>query len=111
MTDEALAALPEMERALYENVPTWAVFAFAIAVFAGTLGCILLLLRKKLATTIFIISLLAILVQMFYNFFIFLGKATEVYGPESMIMPVMVVITGFFLVWHARKCNANGWLS
>ncbi len=111
MTEEALVALPEMERAMYENVPAWATAAFAIAVFAGALGCILLLLRKKLAITVFAISLVAILVQMIYNFFIHLGKATEVYGPESMIMPVMVIIIGFFLVWYSRRCNAKGWLS
>ena len=111
MTEEALVALPEAERAMYENVPAWATAAFAIAVFAGVLGCILLLLRKKLATTVLLISLAAILVQMFYNFFIYLGKATEVYGPGSIIMPVMVIIIGFFLVWHTRKSNVKGWLS
>ena len=70
MTDEALAALPEAERAINENYPAWATAAFAIAVFGGAIGCILLLLRKKMATTLFIVSLIGILVQMIYNFII-----------------------------------------
>ena len=35
MTDEVIAALPDAERALYENVPAWVTGAFAIAVFGG----------------------------------------------------------------------------
>ena len=57
MTDEALAALPAEQQALYENVPAWVTGAFALAVFGGLLGCILLLMKKKLAALLFIISL------------------------------------------------------
>lgn len=109
MTDEAIAALPEAERAMAENYPAWATAAFAIAVFGGALGCILLLLRKKLANPIFIISLIGILVQMTYNLMI--SKAAEVYGPGGMIMPIMVILIGFFLVWYSKQSTAKGWLS
>lgn len=109
MTDEALAVLPEAERAINENYPAWATAAFAIAVFGGTIGCILLLLRKKMATTLFIVSLIGILVQMTYNFM--MSKATEVYGPGGMIMPVMVILIGFFLVWYSRQSTTKDWLS
>lgn len=109
MTDEMLAALPEAERALYENVPAWVTAAFAIAVFGGALACLLLLMRKKLAKLVFMISLIAVIVQMIYNFF--MSKAAEVYGPGGMIMPVMVIIISIFLVWYARKADEKGWLS
>ena len=56
MTPEAIQALPQEQRALYESVPSWATAAFAIAVWGGTLACILLLLRTKLATIVFILS-------------------------------------------------------
>jgi hypothetical protein len=109
MTDEALAALPEAQRALYDNLPAWVTAAFAIAVFGGALGCILLLLRKKLATSILAVSLIAILVQMTYN--LFMSKASEVYGPGGMIMPVMVIVIGLFLVWYSKSVDTKGWLS
>ena len=109
MTDEVKAALPEAERALYENVPVWVTAAFAIAVFGGLLGCILLLMRKKLATFIFLISLAAIIVQMIYNFF--MSKAAEVYGPGGMIMPIMVIAIGFLLYFYSKKADEKGWLS
>ena len=109
MTDEDLAALPENQRALYENVPAWVTAAFSIAVFGGALGCVLLLLRKKMATTVFVISFVAILAQMTYNFFI--SKAVEVYGPGGMIMPIMVIIIGFFLIYYSKRAANYGWIS
>ena len=54
MAPEALNALPEAERALYENVPGWATGAFAFAVSGGVLGCVLLLLRNGYALPVFI---------------------------------------------------------
>lgn len=109
MTDEVIAALPDAERALYENVPAWVTGAFAIAVFGGALGCVLLLFRKKLASLVFIISLVGIVAQMVYSFM--LSKAAEVYGPGGMVMPVMVVLIGVFLVWYSKQATAKGWLS
>jgi uncharacterized membrane protein len=109
MTDDEKALLPEAERALYSDIPAWATAAFAFAVFGGLLGAIAILLRKKWATPLFIISLLGILVQMIYNFFI--SGAMDVYGPGGMIMPVMVLIIGFFLVYYSKKATANGWLN
>ena len=70
MTDEAKALLPEAERAMYNDIPAWATAAFAFAVFGGLLGALAMLLRKKWATPLFIISLLGILVQMTYSFFV-----------------------------------------
>jgi hypothetical protein len=108
MSPEALQALPDEERALYESAPSWATGAFAIAVWGGALGCLLLLLRRKLATPILIISLAGIVVQMYYNLFI--SNSMEVYGPGGMIRPIMVIAIAIFLIWFARKATANGWL-
>ena len=108
MTPEALEMLPEAERALYNDIPMWATSAFAIAVWGGVLGAIFMLLRKKWAKTLFIISLIGIIVQMVYNLFI--SGAMDVYGPGGMIMPVMVIIIGIFLVWYCNKAIAQGYL-
>ncbi len=109
MTAEELFALPPEEQVLYENIPAWVTAAFALAVFGGSLGCILLLLRKKLATLVFIISFVSILAQMTYN--LLMSKVMEVYGPVGFIMPVMVIAVGAFLVWYSRKTQAQGILS
>ena len=109
MTADDLAAMPLEVQALYENIPAWVTAAFALAVFGGALGCILLLLRKKLATFVFIISFVSILVQMTH--WLLMSKAIEVYGPGGMIMPVMVIVIGAFLVLYSREMKSQGVLS
>jgi hypothetical protein len=109
MSPEALQALPEKERTLMESVPGWATGAFAVAVWGGALGCVLLLLKRKLATPILVLSFIGVLVQMYHSFFI--SNSIEVYGPGGMVMPIMVLIIGMFLIWFSRKSTANGWIS
>ncbi len=106
MTDEDLAALPQEQQALYENIPSWVTAAFAIAVFGGTLACILLLLRKKLATTIFTVSLLGIIAQNSHTFF--MSDAMENIGIVSLILSAMVILIGVFLLWYSKKKETAG---
>ena len=108
MSSEALQALPEKERLLIQSVPAWSISAFAIAVWGSTLGSILLLLRKKLATVVFIFAFAGIVVQMYYNLFI--SKAFEVYGFGGIAMPILVFTIGIFLIWFSRKSTTHGWL-
>lgn len=109
MTPEAREAMTEPQRALLDATPAWATGAFALAVWGGALGSLLLVLRKKLATTVLIVSFAGILVQMFHAFA--LSNSIEVYGPGGMIMPIMVLAFGAFLIWFSRKAAANGWLN
>lgn len=109
MSPETLQALPEAEQQLYTNIPMWATAAFAIAVWGSTLGCILLLLRRKLANPVFTIAYFAIMVQMVHSLFI--SKSIEVYGPgQAASMPIMIILIGGFLIWYSRRATAMGWL-
>lgn len=104
---EAIAKLPQITQDLYAMRPAWAVGAFAVAVFAGLLGSILLLLRRSLASNVFLLSLIAILVQ---NYFWFgLAKAHQHFPATSQIMPLLVIVIAIALIWFARSCAARGW--
>ena len=107
MTPEAFAALPQAQRELIENTPEWATAAFAIAVNGGTLGCLLLLLRRGLAGIFLKLSLAGVLVQMFYAFF--MSNSFEVFGPGGMVMPIMVIVIAVYLVILAGQAKANRW--
>ena len=106
---EALAQMSEAERALIESLPSWVTGAFAIAVFGGTLACVALLLKKAWAPPLFLVSLVAIILQMGY--WLFMTSAMEVYGTEAVFMPLLVTVTGIFLVCYSRVAKAKGWLS
>ena len=108
MTEEVIAALPDAEQALYENIPVWVTAAFAFAVWRGAAGSLLLLLRRKIATPVLVISVLGIITQMSYN--LFMSDALEVYGTVGLIMPIMTLLIGVALVYFARFSTQNGWL-
>jgi len=102
-TDSYREMYPPEQLEIAANMPSWVTAAFAIAVFGGALGAIALLLRKKLANTILIVSLLAVIVQMGYlliNDYV-----------TSMVMTIMIIVFAFFIVWFARNATAKGWLS
>jgi hypothetical protein len=108
ISPEALAALTAAEQALYADYPVWAAGAFAVAVFAGAAGCVLLLLRNELAVPTFWLSAAGIAVQMFHSFFI--SNALAVYGPSAVIMPIFIILIGAGLVWWSAAMKARGWL-
>ncbi len=102
ITEEALTLLPQGDQDYITNSPTWVTAAFAIAVFAGAFGCIALLMRKKLANILLLLSFIAVLVQSMYNFFI--QDYVELSG-QNMIMPMMIILVSAFLVWYSKKYN------
>lgn len=109
MSPEALAALPEAQREIYETTPAWATAAFAIAVNGGALGCLLLLLKRNLAGLFLQLSLAGVLVQMYHAFFI--SKSIEVFSTGDLVMPVMVIVIAIYLVMLAAKARVNRWTS
>lgn len=108
MTDEILNKLPEADQEWYNNVPAWVTAAFAIAVFAGFIACIGLLLRKKWAVSLFVLSFIGVLVQQIYNFFI--QDFVELTG-QRLYMPIIVVIIAGFLMWYSKGLKEKGILS
>jgi len=109
-TEASLDKFSTAQLALLDSLPAWMTALFAIAVFAGTLGCIALLLRKKIAVILLLVSFLAASVQQLY--WIFGTNAPEVFS-ESLpyTMPILVIVVAAFLVWYSRNINAKGWLS
>lgn len=105
---EMLAELSVDEQNLYKNTPIWATIGLTLAVWGGALGSLLLILKKKAAKPVLIVSLAGIIVQMYHSFFI--SNNFEVYGPGAAVMPVMIIIFGIGLVWLSDKSVKEGWL-
>ena len=57
------ASLPLDQRAMWDATPTWMVAAYAIAVWVGLAGAILLLMRRRLALPLLLVSLIAVVIQ------------------------------------------------
>jgi len=93
---------------IFANKPAWATGAFAIAVFAGLLGSIALLLRKKWARILFILSLIGVIIHDIWGI---MAGTLSVVGTFDKVMTVVVVLIALFLVWFARKKTQDGILT
>ena len=109
MNAETVAVMPELHRRIIEGRPAWATGAFAVAVFGGALGCLLLLLRKSAAFYVFIASLLGVIVQMIPHLGI---VGSNIAGPfEIVMMILMPPVVAAFLIWYSKDARSKGWIS
>ncbi|RXG24106.1 hypothetical protein [Leeuwenhoekiella marinoflava] len=105
-----LAELPADQAELIRNTPQWLTGIFAIATVTGLLGSILLVLRRKSATTLFFISAVGVLIQMGYSFFA--TDALQVYGiVEGLVMPLIVILSAVYLYFFSVKSSKKGHLN
>ena len=110
MNAHALASFPESHRAIVEGRPAWATGAFAIAVFGGALGCLLLLLRKPAAYYLFIASLLGVIVQLIHTLGI--ASSTINFSPFEILMIILMpLVVAAFLIWYSKWAESKGWTS
>lgn len=106
--EQLATSLSAAELAIFQSTPGWVTGAFAIAVFGGLGGAIGLLARKSWARTLFIVSLIAVLAQHFWTFF--LSGYLDIMPISAAIFPIIVVIVGMFQIWYARNGIRRGWL-
>jgi hypothetical protein len=97
------------EVALAASMPSWATAGFAVAVFAGLLGSLGLLLGKAWARMLLILSLLGMAAQ--FGWWLGMSGAMERMGNSAAAMPAIVVLIGLLLVWLANTGVKKGWLT
>ena len=91
------------------GTPAWAHSAYAIAVNAGVLGVIFLLLRKAWAIPMFVLSLIGALLQDLDAYV--LRGALENFEAVWLVIPITVIVICVFEIWYSRAAKAKGWLS
>jgi hypothetical protein len=106
---EAVQALPEAERVLYQDIPAWVTASFAVAVFAGLAGSGLLLARRALALPLFALSLAAVGLQTGHAFL--MTPMLEIQDPPAAVLPGLIIVTALALLAFARRAQRRGWLA
>lgn len=90
----------------FAAMPGWVWGAYGVAVGAGTLGAVLLLMKKAVAATLFLISLIAVIVQFGYTF---LGTdLLAIKGATSAAFPALIIIVAIVQLLYARSLVARG---
>lgn len=110
MNADMVATFPETHRAIIEGRPLWATAGFAIGVFGGALGCLVLLLRKSLAKHVLLAALLGVALTMLHTLRV-AGSAITFSPMELFMMIVLPVLVSAFLYWYAKRAERNGWIS
>jgi hypothetical protein len=82
--------------------------AYGIAVIAGTVGSLGLLIGRRWAMPVLVVSLLAIVVQMGHA--IFISDMVARLGAQSAVMPLLITAIAAALVWLARLGTGRAWL-
>lgn len=102
MSADQLATLQPEQQEMWAKMPSWAWAAYAVAVFAGTAGAIALLMRKKWAVPLFLLSFVAVLVQFTYPFIIAGGLTTL--GATALIFPAFIILVAI-VQWRFAVAN------
>ena len=102
------ATLPLDQQAVVAARPVWMVAAYAIAVWAGLAGAILLILRRKLAQPLMLLSLIAAAVT-FLPYAITPGVRDNITTNDIAVAVVILAIT-WTIFWFARHSDKRGWL-
>ena len=97
--------MTEAQMAYFHAMPAWTHGAWAIGVWGGLLGALLLLLRRKWATPVFVVSFLGWLAGAVYAF----GMSDGMEAMGSM-WPMQVVIGAacVFFIWYAWTMGKKG---
>lgn len=100
MSGDSLANMPAEYQVLVAARPIWATIAFIVAVVGGTLGCGLLLLRKKAAIPVLVASLVGTVV---------LGVTAFSFLSAVIGIAASIVIT-LGLILYGRWAQGKSWL-
>ncbi len=108
MTGEDVFALPVIERQLYMMMPQWITIVTGIAVTAGVLGAISLLLRKPVAVVFFMASLIAVLVQMAHS--LYLAGYLDLFAFKTMLIPAVTIAIAVYMLHYSKNAIYFRWL-
>lgn len=109
MSEETLATLPKNQQDFMNNLPAWRMASFAIATFGALIASILLLMKKKMALTLFTLSFIAIIAGNIYDIFMAnYYKDAEITG---LILPLTIFLISLFLIWFTKKLTQQNFLN
>lgn len=93
-----MASFTPEQLAYFYGFPAWVVASWALAVWGGVLGSLLLLLRKRLAVPVFLVSLVAMVITTIHNYL--LSNGLQIFagaGPKAFTAMIFFVALALYL--------------
>ena len=101
-------SLPLDQRTLVEARPLWMVWAYGVAVWVGLAGAIMLILRRKLAEHLLLVSLAAA-IGTFLPYAVVAGIRDNISTNDIAVALVVIAVT-WTIYGFARHSRLRGWL-
>ncbi len=105
---EAMGPATAYDRAIYDAMPPWYNWVFAVAEIGGVGGALALLAQRAIARPLFLMSLLAVIAQFGYLF-----AATDIIAHKGMwvtYFPAFIAAMCLVQIWFAGSAQYRGWL-
>lgn len=93
----------------FYGFPAWVEAFWALAVWGGVLGSLLILLRKGLAAPVLLVSFVSMAITAVYNFG--LSDGMKIMGTGGFIFTVVIFIVALGLWLYARTMKRRGVLA
>ena len=108
--EAVMSQFPPQQREYFLSFPLWAVAFWAIGVFGGVVGCVLLLLRNHLAFPVLLASAIGAIVSNLGGLFL-LGGIEVMRETGGLGFTAVPIIVGAFMAYYARAMSRKGVLS
>jgi hypothetical protein len=106
-TEMITELMTEEQLELYNSRPSWYIYNYGIAVLAGVFACVALLLKRKIATLLALISLFTVLISTGYNLS---TGAWDIVSTGDKIFFIAIPLFAVLLWLFARAVDKKGWL-
>lgn len=109
MTPEMVAKMSDYDRQLRMSQPGWTVWAYGLATVTGLLGSLALLMRRRVAQPLYVVSLVFVVVLFGYV----LG-GTDIIAAKGFAtaagLPIVIALLALFSIWLASLARRRGWI-
>ena len=106
-----MSQFPQEMLDYFYNMPLVLSITWPLAVWAGVLGWILMLLRRSWAVPVFIFSFVCMIINFGYMAINGgLALQAEMMGAASYVFTALIILLGIFAIWFSRRAKANGTL-
>ena len=102
------AELPKAQADVWRATPDWVMGAYAVAVWSALGGSILLLLKRRQARLLYLLSLAAVVVQ--FGWALLVTPILRTVGPSAALLPLTIAAIGIYMLWFSGRAAGRGWL-
>ena len=92
----------------FYGFPSWVVAGWAIGVWGGVLGSLLLLFRSRWAIPVYWLSLLATLATALHTLILADVSLTEIAGAFALVFSIAIIVVSTLMLWYAHRMQGRG---